>query len=153
MDFVVNNNFKSYTASDACTTATSTSQTETSTTANASPSRGESSSVGVKANPATIVVPLVAVAFLLMVVLFVKSGTRVVSTPSELRDQWFANNLVAGEAGAHYYPPHAIGSEGEASLARSTTTVGSASSGDWFGETMEPVNLKPHYYPRTFLEQ
>jgi hypothetical protein len=164
----------------------------------ASPSEGERPPPSAaKANAAEIAVPLVAIAFLVMAAYFVKSRPQTATSARDFRDQWFANNLVTGKAGARHYPPHVNGREGEASLARSTATVssiGSVSSSSgwfgesiadaaqsryciphangpegeaslapsttavsgssvvWFGETTEPANLLPHYYPHAFLE-
>jgi hypothetical protein len=105
----------------------------------------------VKANLATIVVPLVAVAFLLMVAYFVKSGTRAVSTPSEFRDQWFANNLVTGKAGAHYYPPHTNGREGDLwlaapppSAARPALAAVTGSAKSWSQSTLARTIIHTH---------
>jgi hypothetical protein len=103
------------------------------------PSRSRGESPPPRVNPANIAVPFVAVALLMMAAYFAKSSrTQTTSTPRELRDQWFANNLVtADEASMHYYPPLTNGMQDGASLARSTTTTGSNYSTitrGWFGE-------------------
>jgi hypothetical protein len=90
--------------------------------------------------------PFVAVAFILFAAKFVKSFNQT----STVSDELLNVVSVTGIAGGHYYPPHGV--QDDTSLSSSTTTIGYSSSARDWDDNMEPRDLLPHYYPRTYLE-